>query len=195
MESTTTEEGFTFAYADPPYINQVQAHYSDDPNAPDGGAKEVNHRLLIGTMERQYDAWALSMSATMHSLKQIIPILPEDCRMGAWVKPFASFKPNVDPAYTWEPVAFKSPRKSRGEDTSRDYVRENITMNRGTHGAKPQKFCFCLFDLVGLTEEDTFVDMFPGSDAVGEAYKRWLRARRSNGEQLNLTGSPSTPHF
>jgi len=177
----------TFAYADPPYINQADRHYSDDPNAPEGGPKEVNHRVLVGTLQERYDAWALSMSAAMYSLKTIVPLLPDEARMGAWVKPFASFKPNVNPAYTWEPVAFYSPReRDRYEDTVRDHVIESITMETGTHGAKPENFCLWLFDLVGLRAEDEFVDLFPGSDAVTNAHERWLEAQESRGEQLEL---------
>jgi len=172
-----------FAYADPPYIGQAEKHYSHDDDCA-----EVNHRVLIGSLQRQYDAWALSMSATMYSLKTIVPLLPDEARMGAWVKPFASFKPNVNPAYTWEPVAFFNPRdRNRSEETVKDHVAESITMERGLAGAKPENFCFWLFDLVGLRAEDEFVDLFPGTGAVEEAHERWHEARSRNAEQLELT--------
>jgi len=178
----------TFAYADPPYINQAEQHYSGDPNAPEGGPKEVNHEVLVGTLEQRYDAWALSMSAAMYSLKEIVPLLPGKARMGAWVKPFASFKPNVNPAYTWEPVAFYSPRdRERSEPTVKDHLAESITMERGTHGAKPDAFSFWLFDLVGLRRDDTFKDLFPGSGAVGKAYERW----QESGRQREMSYSPT----
>jgi hypothetical protein len=176
----------TVAYADPPYIGQAKRHYSDDENAPEGGAREVNHRVLVGTLVQHYDAWALSMSAAMYSLQEVVPLLPAECRMGAWVKPFASFKPNVDPAYTWEPVAFYSPRDSAGSDTARDHLSESITMGRGTHGAKPDAFCYWLFDLLGMTAEDGFHDLFPGSGAVSEAWDKWRRARRSEHPEQSL---------
>jgi len=172
-----------FAYADPPYIGQAEKHYSHDDDCA-----EVNHRVLIGSLQRQYDAWALSMSATMYSLKTIVPLLPGEARMGAWVKPFASFKPNVNPAYTWEPVAFFSRRdRNRSEETVKDHVAESITMQRGLAGAKPENFCFWLFDLVGLRAEDEFVDLFPGTGAVEKAHDRWYQARSRNAEQLELT--------
>lgn len=40
-----------FAYADPPYIGQAKAHYSEDPRCA-----EVDHKALIQTLER-YDSW------------------------------------------------------------------------------------------------------------------------------------------
>ena len=161
----------TFAYADPPYIGQAKKHYSDDPRCA-----EVNHRVLIGTLCSQYDAWALSMSATMYSLKEIVPLAPEEARMAAWTKPFASFKPGVNPAYTWEPVLFYSPRKrTRTEPTVKDHVAESITMQRGLAGAKPEAFSLWLFDLVGLEPADDFTDVFPGSGAVQDVYERWRR--------------------
>ena len=97
-------------------------------------------------------------------------------RVAAWVKPFASFKPGVNPAYAWEPVIFAGGRK-RGKkaDTVRDWVACNIALERGFFGAKPEGFCFWLFDLLGMTPDDEFEDIFPGSGAVGKAWKRWCR--------------------
>jgi len=76
------------AYADPPYIGQARKHYGPD-------AREVNHELLVNHL-REFDGWALSASSP--SLAKILPLCPE-ARVAAWVKPFASFKPNVNPAY------------------------------------------------------------------------------------------------
>lgn len=84
-----------FAYADPPYIRQARKHYNRE---------EIDQIALINRLDTEYDGWALSMSATMDSLKTIIPAAPKNARLAAWVKPFASFKKGVDPAYTWEPT-------------------------------------------------------------------------------------------
>ncbi len=86
------------AYADPPYLNQARRRY----NCP-----EVDHNALIARLET-YDAWALSLSTP--SLRQVLPLCPEGVRVGAWVKPFCAFKPNVNPAFAWEPVIFKLAR-------------------------------------------------------------------------------------
>ena len=86
------------AYADPPYMGQAKKHYSHDPQCA-----EVDYQKLLGELVC-YDGWALSLSSP--SLKMILPHCPDDVRIGAWVKPFAIFKPNVNPAYAWEPVIF-----------------------------------------------------------------------------------------
>jgi hypothetical protein len=156
------------AYADPPYIGMAKKHYSHEPLCA-----EVDHVALIGELQ-EYDAWALSMAATMRSMKTIIAAAPDDARLGAWVKPFAIFKPGVDPAYTWEPVLFRSKRKaSKGVNTVRDHISCNITLKKGLVGVKPDEFCWWLFDLLGMTPDDEFVDMFPGSGAVTRAWEQW----------------------
>ncbi len=155
-----------FAYADPPYLGNAKKLYGDatydDPE---------EHRRLILELE-PYDAWALSFSTP--SLKVILPMCPEDARIGAWVKPFASFKPGVDPAYTWEPVIYRSARKwSRDQPTCRDYISCNITLKKGLTGAKPEDFCYWLFRLLGARPGDQFDDLFPGTGGVIRAWEEW----------------------
>src|SRR5688500_9547872 len=97
----------------------------------------------------EYDAWALSCSEP--SLRTLLPLTPEGTRTMPWVKPFASFKPGVRVAYAWEPVLVYGIRKDlEGELTVRDWHSANITLQRGTHGAKPDSFCWWLFEAVGL---------------------------------------------
>jgi hypothetical protein len=165
-----------FAYADPPYIGQAGKHYSDDPDCAEVDHEELLQRLL------RYDGWALSCSSP--SLKQILalPPCPDDVRIGAWVKPFCSFKPNVNPAYAWEPILFYGGRK-RGRDlpTIRDWVSCNITLKRGLCGVKPDPVSFWLFEILGMQPDDEFFDLFPGSGAVSVAWETWRQAR-VNGE-------------
>jgi len=151
------------AYADPPYVGQAQKHY---------GKAEVNHRLLIAHLCDDFpDGWALSCSSP--SLRLLLPLCPEDVRIAAWVKPFAIFKPNVNPAYAWEPVIFRGGRqRERQEPTIRDWCPANVTLTRGVPGAKPTGFCLWLFDLMGLRADDEFVDLFLGSGAVSRAWDR-----------------------
>lgn len=157
------------AYADPPYIGQARKHYSGDVKCA-----EVNHRILIGTLVRDYDAFALSASSP--SLPAILQYCPSDVRIMAWVKPFCSFKPGVGVAYAWEPVIVWGGRKrTRGQITVRDFVSANITLRRGLAGAKPDAFCFWLFDVLNMNPTDDFHDIFPGSGAVTAAWERWQR--------------------
>ena len=158
-----------FAYADPPYMGQAKKHYGKEASY----AGEVDHGELIDRLCCEFpDGWALSASTP--SLRHILPLCPDDVRIAAWVKPFAAFKVNVNPAYAWEPVLFRGGRKrSRKEQTVRDWVSAVITLQRGLPGVKPEPFCFWLFDLLGLQYGDELVDLFPGSGAVTRAFERW----------------------
>lgn len=160
-----------FAYADPPYVGQSRKHY--------GGA-EVNHRLLVAHLAADFpDGWALSCSTP--SLRNLLPLCPDDVRIGAWVKPFHVFKQGVRPAYAWEPVLFRGgrnqhptiPPKGGTATTPRDWVSANITLRRGCPGAKPAAFCYWVFDLLNAQNGDEFEDIFPGSGAVSEAWARY----------------------
>lgn len=168
-----------FAYADPPYIGQAKRHYADDPRCA-----EVDHAALISQLE-QYDGWALSAGANMESLKTIIPLCPDDARVCVWVKPFASFKPGVGVAYAWEPIVIRGARaRARTQDTVRDWVSANITLQRGVHGAKPDAFCYWLFEVLNLETTDELIDLYTGSGAVSRAWERWRR-----GDVVRVDGS------
>lgn len=150
------------AYADPPYIG-CAAKYPEKT--------EVDHKALILELEA-YDGWALSASSP--SLRLLLPLCPEDVRIGAWVKPFCSFKPNVNPAYAWESVIFKTARaRGRNIPTVRDWVSCPITLRRGLVGAKPRSFCFWLFEILGMLKTDEFIDLYPGTRAVSKAWQEW----------------------
>jgi hypothetical protein len=155
-----------FAYADPPYIGQSKKHYEDHPDY----AGEVDHEHLIDRLTL-YDGWALSLSSP--TLKQILNLCPDDVRVMAWVKPFAAFKRNVRVAYAWEPVIVKVAERMEGAIPTRDFVSCPITMKRGLTGAKPDAFCFWLFNAMGMRPEDDLVDMFHGSGAVSRAWDSW----------------------
>jgi len=167
-----------FAYADPPYLGCGVKHYATQHTDPARYDDAEAHRELIWRLASGFDAWALSLSVP--SLRVILPMCPDDARIGAWVKPFASFKPNVNPAYCWEPVIFwrgrsAAERGGRTAATVRDYVSASITLKRGTSGAKPEAFCYWLFEFLGARDGDEFHDLFPGSGAVSRAWEtyRW----------------------
>jgi len=157
------------AYADPPYVGQSLKHY---------GSEEVDYPELIKRLCRDYDAWALSCSST--SLQWILSLCPHGVRIGAWVKPFCSFKKNVNPAYAWEPVIFFKGR-NKGTNihilTTRDWIAESITLKKGLVGAKPPKFCFWLFEMLGMTSADEFFDLYPGTGVVTKSWELFRAAK------------------
>lgn len=162
------------AYADPPYLGCAVTFYGG--RHPDAGVYDTleGHRDLVGRLVAEFpDGWALSM--TTGNLRDLLPLCPPDCRVGAWTKPFCSWKKGVNPAYCWEPVVWRGGRKLDNCPKIRDYCRANVTLNRGFPGAKPDGFCCWVFELLGLRPTDQFVDLFPGSGAVGRAWDRWCR--------------------
>ena len=171
------------AYADPPYLGQARRHYGKEATY----AGEVDHEALITRLELEFpDGWALSCSSP--SLRYLLPLCPESARVMAWVKPFAIYKPGVNPAYAWEPVIVRGGRqpRDRSEPTVRDWVSANVTLKRGLSGVKPDAFCCWLFDVLGLRDGDEFVDLFPGSGAVARAWDAYRGRGVSRGDQLSL---------
>lgn len=163
------------AYADPPYFGCAVKLYGDHPEAAVYDTLE-GHKALIDSLS-EYDGWALSM--TSGNLRDLLPLCPPDVRVMAWVKPFAAFKANVTVAYAWEPVIVRGGRKRpKSLDTVRDWIAEGITLKRGLTGAKPESFCFWLFDVLGMQHDDELVDLFPGSGAVTDAFNRWRKQPR-----------------
>ena len=142
------------AYADPPYLGQAKKHYK---------MPEVNQVALIEQLTT-YDGWALSLSSP--SLRVLLPLCPSNVRVGAWVKPWASFKKGVNPAYAWEPVVFVPARKPSFRDTLRDWLSASATIQKGLSGAKPESFCAWIFQLLGARSEDSLDDIFPGTGIV-----------------------------
>lgn len=174
------------AYADPPYFGLSAQFYGElHPDAADYDLIET-HAALIERLSKEYDAWALSLHSP--SLKHILPLCPEDCRVAAWVKPFASFKPGVNPGYAWEPVIFRGARakRDRAEATVRDFVACNIALKKGLGGAKPAGFCRWVFELLGLQAGDTLDDLFPGTGVVGREWQKYLESKHDEPRQLTL---------
>jgi hypothetical protein len=162
-----------FAYADPPYIGYSR-YYKDDPNCA-----EVDHNELMNMMCAKFDAWALSLYT--NSLKQILAMeaCPDDVRIGAWVKPWASYKPGVNPGYTWEPIIFWGGRpRGRNVPTLRDWISANATMKKGLVGAKPIKVCYWIFEMLGAVPSDEFTDLYPGTGIVSRAWENWTKKSR-----------------
>jgi hypothetical protein len=158
-------------YADPPYIGQAKRHYGDHPDF--GG--EVDHRALIDRLDSEWDCWALSLS--MKSLREILPMCPEDVMVLSWVKPIAP--PMGDKRiYSWEPVITRGGRRPEAPTRTHLVASPPQFTFRGTPeghviGEKPEAFCLWLFAALGLQADDEFTDLFPGSGAVARTWEAW----------------------
>lgn len=88
----------------------------------------------------------------------------------AWVKPFVSFKPGINPAYAWEPVIVNGGRPlGRDTPTVRDFISAPITLRKGLVGAKPEAFCLWILAVLGFRPGDILDDLFPGTGAMTRA--------------------------
>ena len=184
-----------FAYADPPYLGccKLYDHYHPDGRCWDD--IETHGRLIERLCDEYPDGWALSLTST--SLKPLLPIVPDDARIAAWTKPFAAFKRNVRIAYTWEPVIIHGGRLSSkdGATPNRDHLdepalSEPITMRKGFTGAKPERFCHWVMDLLGWKSGDQIDDLYPGTGVMGRVVAiREGRAHEVDGQvALDFTG-------
>lgn len=173
------------AYADPPYPGC--AHLYKDHADYDG---ELSTEWLGGILQR-FDGWCLHTSApALYHVQEHLAlagwVAPDplngvvgDYRVMAWVKPFAAFKRNVSVAYAWEPVLVRAARKPvvKPGMTYRDWLSEPITLRRGLTGAKPERVCHWLFEMMGCEPEDELDDLFPGTGAVTRAWDSWRSQR------------------
>ena len=168
-----------FAYADPPYLGVAKKRY---PEHPESWVYDTldGHRQLIDRLSAEFpDGWAYSLSA--RSLYELLPLCPPDVRVMAWVKPWTSFRKNVNPAWAWEPVIVRGgrPRGSK-VPTVRDWFSANAphVTGKGYTGRKPEAFSWWVFEVLGARPDDEFVDVFPGSGAVQRAWDSWASQLR-----------------
>lgn len=185
-----------FAYADPPYIGQAKRYYSHDPKCA-----EVDHKELIDRLVREYpDGWALSLSSP--TLREILSYCPDDVRVAAWCKSFCAFKRGVRPAYAWEPVIYwrgrnpsngyrhLPPEKNGKQTTPKDFIVEPITLQKGLVGAKPEKVCRWILQLLNAQAGDTIDDLFPGTGIMGRVAKELETTNANDGVLPVHSGEP-----
>lgn len=167
-----------FAYADPPYLGSAKRYKGTHPNYLIWD-DPTTHQQLITYLEDSYpDGWLLS--AGSNNLITLLPMFRTPPRTGAWVKSFAAFKVNVNPAYTWEPVFFRGGRKrDRVHPTVKDHIIEPIALKKGLVGAKPARVCKWLIELMGANTEDTFDDLFPGTGIFTAVWQRYREVNAS----------------
>lgn len=154
------------AYADPPYPGLAHL-YADHPDF----AGEVDHAELIGRLTEGFDAWALHTS--VGALRELLPLTPADTRTLAWVKGWASWKPNISPAYAWEPILISGHRRVDEARKVRDWIACHPVTGADFVGAKPPGVIEYVFQALGLEPDDELADLYPGTGAVGRTWDEW----------------------
>lgn len=153
-----------FAYADPPYPGLAARYYRDEPTF----AGEVDHRELVARLEAGgYIGWALSTSA--RALRDILPLVPREHRVCAWVKPGGCPPATYGLHNMWEPlIVVRGRQRPPGR---RDWLRAYPARGGGElPGRKPSAFCAFLFGALGMRAGDELDDLFPGTGIVGRAW-------------------------
>ena len=166
-----------FAYADPPYLGCGRLYDANHANSRVWDDPETHRALFVRLFDEYPDGWALSCSSP--SLEVLLPMVAgRGCRVSPWTKPFAIFKPNVNPAYAWEPIIWHGGRKGdRKRATVRDWVSANITLKKGLTGAKPPAVCNFIFDLLGVLPGDELDDLFPGTGIVTTTLAEYMSSK------------------
>jgi hypothetical protein len=168
-----------FAYADPPYPGKAR-YYPE--------RTEVDHAELIARLSREVpDGWALSTSA--EALPHVLSLCPIDVRVLSWVRAVRRVR-SSRALHAWEPVIVRGGRAlstdavQRLDDVLSDDVVCEVLIYRGRFrgfpgaivGMKPPHFCEWVFRNLGARRGDELADLFPGSGAVGEAWRLYTSA-------------------
>ena len=163
----------TFAYADPPYPNLAHLYPENT---------EVDHPKLIRQLQATYpDGWALSTNE--RSLRDILHLCPPNARICAWLKAARPHR-HARLLTNWEPLIVVGGRKQRTEqsDTVKTALiaRGRFRAHPGAMiGMKPPAYAVWMFQLLGASSGDTFVDLYPGSGAVTRAWNLYTQTTRS----------------
>ncbi len=153
-----------FAYADPPYPGLSRKYYND---------REVSPARIVSHLEAgPYDGWALSTSS--RALQDVLSLCPRGVRVGVWVRPTRRIRATA-PLRAWEPVIFSGGRPL--EPVVQDLC-DVLTWGGRQHshpgalvGMKPAAFCEWVFRMLGAVVGDVLDDIYPGSGAVGRAWR------------------------
>lgn len=174
----------TFCYADPPYPGLARRYYD---------CEEVDHRELVRRLVDEFpDGWALSTSAA--ALPGVLAIVSQvlglelgvhrshECRVAAWIK---GSRQGVShrARSAWEPLIVVGGRPVEMDcHTKLDDVLmwggRQLSHPGALVGMKPAAFAEWMFRLLGATQGDQFVDMFPGSGSVSRAWDLFVDPSR-----------------
>lgn len=154
-----------WAYADPPYPGRAAIYVERE---------EVDHGELIARLEAGWpDGWALSTSAA--ALRDVLPLCPPGVRVCAWrrrTRPARSRRA----LSAWEALLVVGGRPHSLDSPQElldvlDYRGRYDAFPGAMTGMKPPEFAVWMFRHLGARPGDELTDLFPGSGAIGEAWK------------------------
>lgn len=169
-----------FAYADPPYPGKA-GYYPEQA--------EVDHQALVERLVADFpDGWALSTSA--EALQHVLTLCPAGVRVCSWqraVRPTRSRRP----ISAWEPLIVQGGRELPldGPQAVRDalaYGGRFRAFPGALVGMKPPQFAVWMFCQLGVRAGDELVDLYPGSGAIGAAWRRY-----AGGDGRHVVDQPS----
>ncbi len=170
-----TSRAMRFAYADPPYPGKA-GYYTE--------RAEVDHRALIERLVAEFpDGWALSTSAA--ALQDVLALCPAGVRVCAWQRSARRTR-SRRALSAWEPLIVCGGRElaTRATQTLQDalvYRGRWRAYSGALTGMKPPQFAVWMLAQLGARAGDEFVDLYPGSGAVGEAWRRYTAAPATRG--------------
>ncbi len=171
-------EARRFGYADPPYPGLARRYYDCD---------EVDHVELVARLVRTYPGgWALSTSA--EALRWVLALCPPRTRVCSWFRGARPARARA-PLSAWEPLLICGgrPLAQRVDDV---LVCNAVASRPRSHpgalvGMKPPTFAVWMFRLLGAEPGDSLDDLYPGSGAVGRAWRVFADASRAGTEDLD----------
>lgn len=171
-------EPLRIGYADPPYPGLSRRYYEGHPDY----RGEVDVRAELSRLQA-FDGWALSTSAK--ALPRVLALAAElglAPSVGAWFRGARGRGRSYRARQAWEPVIYSPARLYDPADASTQapddalihVARPRTTDPARVIGAKPARFCFWLFDLLGARPGDEFTDLYPGSGGVARAWSVYV---------------------
>lgn len=158
------------AYADPPYYKKGYL-YPEHPSSRDWDNLD-RHDDLIRQLTKEYDLWALSINHDQW--KKMFLLLPSSARVGIFYK-------SPQGHNSFELVIFND-ISNRSDPDWLDVFVDRTPNRRGLVGSKPLSFYYWIFRGLGLTADDEFTDLFPGTNTGMRAYMNYIKQYK----QFNL---------
>lgn len=183
------QRSFALVYADPPYAG-CRAKYARRNNSRQWGrnARADFMRELIARMEslRSPDG-VCAVSMASPELK-LLHLFPSTHRVMPWVKPHGVVRPNVWPAFAWEPLVVWGRHPGRGEQAGHKTPNDWLLLSprvkgKGKHETpKPSGFAEWVLDMTLGPRTGHVLELYAGTAPVCHAAEQ--RGCRATGVDL-----------